>query len=38
MDVRSDPDHDGNQLGAWSHVGVGIYEDCSALIFGNEMI
>lgn len=34
----SDPDHDGNQLGDWSHVGVGIYEDCSALIFGNLMI
>ncbi len=34
----ADPAHDGNQLGAWSHVGVGIYEDCSALIFGNEMI
>lgn len=34
----SDPDHDGNQLGDWSHVGVGIHEDCSALIFGNLMI
>jgi len=34
----ADPAHDGNQLGKWSHVGVGIYEDCSALIFGNEMI
>ena len=34
----ADPAHDGNQLGAWSHVGVGIYEDCSALIFGNSMI
>lgn len=34
----ADPAHDGNQLGAWSHVGVGIYKDCSALIFGNEMI
>lgn len=34
----SDPYHDGNQLGDWSHVGVGIYEDCSALIFGNKMI
>lgn len=34
----ADPAHDGNQLGDWSHVGVGIYEDCSALIFGNSMI
>ncbi len=34
----ADPDHDGNQLGDWSHVGVGIFEDCSALIFGNKMI
>lgn len=34
----ADPAHDGNQLGKWSHVGVGIFEDCSALIFGNEMI
>ncbi len=34
----ADPAHDGNQLGKWSHVGVGIYEDCSALIFGNQMI
>jgi uncharacterized protein YkwD len=34
----ADPAHDGNQLGDWSHVGVGIYEDCSALIFGNWMI
>ncbi len=34
----ADPAHDGNQLGKWSHVGVGIYEDCSAVIFGNEMI
>jgi len=34
----ADPAHDGNQLGDWSHVGVGIYEDCSAIIFGNEMI
>ncbi len=34
----ADPAHDGNQLGDWSHVGVGIYEDCSALIFGNLMI
>ena len=34
----ADPAHDGNQLGDWSHVGVGIYEDCSALIFGNAMI
>lgn len=30
--------HDGNQLGDWSHVGVGIFEDCSSLIFGNNMI
>ena len=34
----SDPAHDGNQLGDWSHVGVGIYEDCSDLIFANLMI
>lgn len=34
----ADPAHDGNQLGDWSHVGVGIYKDCSALIFGNKMI
>lgn len=34
----ADPDHDGNQLGDWSHVGVGIFDDCSALIFGNKMI
>lgn len=34
----ADPYHDGNQLGDWSHVGVGIYEDCSAFIFGNKMI
>ncbi len=34
----ADPDHDGNQLGDWSHVGVGIFEDCSAVIFGNLMI
>lgn len=34
----ADPAHDGNQLGKWSHAGVGIYEDCSAVIFGNEMI
>jgi len=34
----ADPDHDGNQLGDWSHVGVGIFADCSALIFGNKMI
>lgn len=34
----ADPAHDGNQLGKWSHVGVGIYKDCSALIFGNKMI
>ncbi|MBU1033917.1 hypothetical protein KKI22_03125 [Patescibacteria group bacterium] len=34
----ADPAHDGNQLGDWSHVGVGIYDDCSALIFGNWMI
>ena len=33
-----DAAHDGNQLGDWSHVGVGIYEDCSSLIFGNNMI
>jgi uncharacterized protein YkwD len=33
-----DAAHDGNQLGNWSHVGVGIYEDCSSLIFGNNMI
>lgn len=33
-----DSAHDGNQLGDWSHVGIGIFEDCSALIFGNEMI
>lgn len=34
----ADPAHDGNQLGDWSHVGVGIYDDCSDLIFGNNMI
>jgi len=34
----ADPAHDGNQLGDWSHVGIGIYKDCSALIFGNDMI
>ncbi len=34
----ADPAHDGNQLGDWSHVGVGIYDDCSVLIFGNDMI
>ena len=30
--------HDNNQLGDWSHVGIGIYGDCSSLIFGNRMI
>lgn len=33
-----DAAHDGNQLGDWSHVGIGIYEDCSSLIFANQMI
>ncbi len=32
------PSHDANQLGDWSHVGVGISGDCSVLIFGNWMI
>lgn len=32
------PSHDANQLGAWSHVGVGVFEDCSVLIFGDWMI
>jgi uncharacterized protein YkwD len=32
------PSHDANQLGDWSHVGVGIADDCSVLIFGNWMI
>lgn len=34
----ADAPHDNNQLGDWSHVGVGIYEDCSALIFANRKI
>lgn len=33
-----DEAHDNNQLGDWSHVGIGIYEDCSSLIFANRMI
>jgi len=32
------PSHNANQLGDWSHVGVGISGDCSVLIFGNWMI
>lgn len=34
----ADAPHDNNQLGDWSHVGVGIYEDCSSLIFANRKI
>lgn len=34
----ADEAHDSNQLGDWSHVGVGIFGDCSDLIFGNNMI
>lgn len=32
------PGHDANQLGDWSHVGVGISGNCSTLIFGNQKI
>jgi uncharacterized protein YkwD len=32
------PTHDANQLGAWSHVGVGVFKDCSVLIFADWMI
>jgi uncharacterized protein YkwD len=34
----ADQDHDTNQLDDWSHVGVGIYDDCSSLIFAALMI
>jgi uncharacterized protein YkwD len=32
------PGHDANQLGPWSHIGVGISGNCSVLIFGDRKI
>ncbi|MCC6711095.1 MAG: hypothetical protein IT416_01955 [Candidatus Pacebacteria bacterium] len=29
------PGHEANQTGQWSHIGVGIFGDCSVLIFGD---
>lgn len=32
------PGHDANQLGDWSHVGIGVVGDCDVLVFGGQKL